>query len=150
MIVRDLHGLYPPVRKKAIEFIAYANSHIHDYIIEPFETLRSYDRQVAVHSTGQSQSSISYHMFGLAIDVWPSNDSGTWPTSTQLNAWKHWQQLGEMGEAFGFSWGGRFQSLVDRPHFEMTFGSDRIIMAKLLNTSGMPAVWKYVDAKARA
>lgn len=150
MIVRELHGLYAPVRTKTIEFLAYANAHIHGYIIEPFETLRSHDRQVAVLSSGQSKTSISYHLFGLAVDIWFSLPNGGWPTASQLNAWPCWQQLGEMGEAFGFEWGGRFATLVDRPHFQMTFGADKNIMADLLEKSGMPAVWKYLDSKVKA
>ena len=29
----------------------------------------------------------------------------------------HWQQLGLLGESVGLSWGGRWKTFKDRPHF---------------------------------
>lgn len=60
----------------------------------------------------------SWHEFGLAFDV--AVDLGghpTWPNDMGL-----WERIGELGEAVGLEWGGRFKSIIDRPHFQHTGG----------------------------
>ena len=33
-----------------------------------------------------------------------------------------WDRIGLIGASYGFEWGGNFQTFVDWPHFQMTFG----------------------------
>jgi peptidoglycan L-alanyl-D-glutamate endopeptidase CwlK len=33
-----------------------------------------------------------------------------------------WQELGELGKALGFEWGGDWRSFPDYPHLQMDFG----------------------------
>lgn len=54
----------------------------------------------------------SAHNFGAAFDVcFKGHDP--YPDDDAL-----WESLGQVGEAVGLVWGGRWQKLVDRPHFE--------------------------------
>lgn len=60
----------------------------------------------------------SLHNYGVAFDMFITNKNGTsasWDTA-KLN------QAGRMAEQLGFEWGGRWKSIVDRPHIQMTGG----------------------------
>lgn len=155
MIIRDLHSLYSPMRRKVIDFLAYANLHTGEtYLVEPFETMRTPDRQQTVVGAGRSKAKTGYHPMGLAVDLWPSLPNGTWPTQKQLDEWEHWFTLGRMGQAFGFTWGGDWDSdgssenetFLDRVHFQMTFGQPRDALERIYWESGSTAVWKHLDA----
>lgn len=55
----------------------------------------------------------SYHVHGRAFDVaWLVDDRVTWDVPA---SW--WRALGDVGEGYGFRWGGRWKS-PDRPHLE--------------------------------
>lgn len=55
----------------------------------------------------------SFHNYGVAFDV---AFEGLKPYDG------NWELLGMLGEQLGFEWGGRWTSIVDKPHFELTFG----------------------------
>lgn len=56
----------------------------------------------------------SNHMSGRAADFVPVKDGKLW-----WNAPKEvWETMGEVGEACGLKWGGRWKDLPDSPHFE--------------------------------
>ena len=58
----------------------------------------------------------SWHNFGVAYDITLfSGKNPVWESPKYTRA-------GEIGEELGLRWGGRFKSLVDRPHFERTLG----------------------------
>lgn len=68
----------------------------------------------------------SYHEFGLALDVVPTEllalkNWGDTPEH-QARANELWAELGAIGKRLGFRWGGDFPGLVDRPHFEWSGG----------------------------
>lgn len=68
----------------------------------------------------------SYHNYGLALDfVIQVNGKENW------NVDKNWMMVVNVFKSHGFTWGGDFKSLVDNPHFEMTFGHNwRDLLAK--------------------
>jgi hypothetical protein len=51
----------------------------------------------------------------LAIDVTPIENG-------EINWNGDWNRIGKIGIQHGFEWGGNFKSIVDKPHFQMTFG----------------------------
>ena len=56
----------------------------------------------------------SNHMSGRAADFVPVKDGKLW-----WNAPKEvWEVMGEVGEACGLKWGGRWKDFPDSPHFE--------------------------------
>ncbi len=60
----------------------------------------------------------SWHEFGLAFDVAVLVDGkATWPNDRGL-----WEEIGELGEALGLEWGGRFKTILDLPHFQRRGG----------------------------
>ena len=52
--------------------------------------------------------------------------------------WKnpHWERIGELGEAQGLEWGGRWRSFVDKPHFQNLEGRSIASHFRELQTSG--------------
>jgi hypothetical protein len=57
----------------------------------------------------------SYHNYGLAIDVLPIK--GGQPD------WNYdYSKLQPIAERHGIVWGGTFQSIIDKPHFELSLG----------------------------
>lgn len=61
-----------------------------------------------------TQTLRSNHMSGRAVDFVPVKDGKLW-----WNAPKEvWKIMGEVGEACGLKWGGRWKDFPDSPHFE--------------------------------
>ena len=154
-MTRDLHSLYLPVRRNLLAFLDYANLHIDtEGMIEPFETLRTEDRQAVVLQNGRSKVKTGLHQMGLAVDVWPSLRDGSWPDPKYLNAWPNWNTLGTYGKAFGFTWGGDWdndgssedEKFLDRVHFEMTFEVKKEMLEYIYLRAGIKGVWEHLDA----
>ena len=56
--------------------------------------------------------------YGHAVDCAFVDD----PATTKVETWdpsQPWELYGEMGEALGLTWGGRWKRPVDRPHLEL-------------------------------
>ena len=58
----------------------------------------------------------SYHNYGLAIDVVEIRNNGS------INWNPDWEAIGAIGVSNGFEWGGNWTTIIDKPHFQMTFG----------------------------
>ena len=56
----------------------------------------------------------SNHMSGRAVDFVPVRNGALWWNAPDAV----WQVMGEIGEANGLKWGGRWKELKDSPHFE--------------------------------
>lgn len=84
----------------------------------------------------------SPHNYGLAVDIVFKDSKGRWTWSVPE---EQWQKLGQVGKLFGFSWGGDWKTLKDRPHFEMKGSIPSWRYAKeLVFSKGIEAVWKLV------
>jgi peptidoglycan LD-endopeptidase CwlK len=69
------------------------------------------DEKVTNAKAGQS-----YHNYALAIDVVETkNGKAIWKNP-------NWNLIGHIGESVGFEWGGHFNGLVDKPHFQFPKG----------------------------
>lgn len=91
---------------------------------------RSWDDQDALYAQGRTvpgpivtdvMGGDSYHNWGLAFDCAPLvNGTVDW------NAIDKFNQMGALGQQVGLEWGGNWTSssvkLVDKPHFQYTFG----------------------------
>lgn len=85
---------------------------------------RSREEQDALYAKGRTtQGSIvtnarggdSFHNYGVAFDIRPVASS---PAERELLRLK----AGPLGEALGLTWGGRWETFKDIPHFEYTLG----------------------------
>ena len=83
----------------------------------------------------------SWHNYGLAGDIVFKTSTGKW-TWAKTNPW---HKLGEIGEKHGLTWGGRWKTIFDGPHFQYYKGIHNVNTAKVLyNGGGLEAVWKKV------
>lgn len=104
-------GLSPVIQQRTLDFINAARG---DYLLPAVITsgTRSIDEQRALVAQGRSTTLQSKHVEGRAFDVdmyrYDRNAVPQWV----------WQELGPLGERFGFRWGGRWTSFVDVGHFE--------------------------------
>lgn len=94
-------------------------------------TRRSMETQAALYAQGRTtggrvvtnaRPGYSYHNFGLAIDIVPTEllDLPKWGDTPayQVRTDELWNRVGAIGKAIGFRWGGEFRTIRDRPHFE--------------------------------
>ncbi len=94
-------------------------------------TTRSFETQAALYAQGRTavgrivtnaRPGHSYHNYGMAIDVVPTEllalpKWGDTPDH-QAHSDNLWNKVGSIGKALGFRWGGDFSRFRDRPHFE--------------------------------
>lgn len=111
--------LHPSIRTMAKNFISKAKAEGIDLKIT-FGT-RTFEEQQKLYNQGRTTPGAivtkakpgrSFHNYSLAIDVVPIvNGKADWES-------KLWDKIGEIGESVGFDWGGRWKTIVDRPHFQ--------------------------------
>lgn len=126
---RKLEDLHPRVRAMAQRLLDDAKGA--GIPLTVTFTLRSMATQSALYAQGRTKpgkivtnarAGYSYHNFGLALDVVPTEllklpNWGDTPAN-QARANALWARVGAIGKAIGFRWGGDFKSIKDRPHFE--------------------------------
>jgi peptidoglycan L-alanyl-D-glutamate endopeptidase CwlK len=120
--------LHPAIRQRAKDFIAEAARQ--GIKLRITRGLATWAEQQKLYDQGRTAASItkkeaivtnarpgqSLHNYGLAIDVVEMKDGkALWNNPA-------WNKIGQLGKKFGFVWGGDFQSLVDKPHFEYSGG----------------------------
>lgn len=129
-----LVGVHSEVAKKAIELVKL--SHARGINILITQGLRTVAEQNALYAQGRTapgaivtnaRGGQSIHNYGLAFDFAVYSKDGTkieWSTSidTSSDGYKDYLQVGAIGKSLGLKWGGDFNSIVDYPHFEYTFG----------------------------
>lgn len=123
--------LHESIQCRAYELLCIAKTNGLDIGIT--SSYRSNAEQEALYNKGRTPESIrrgeqivtkvrpgfSWHNHGLAFDVAPKKESGSfyWPNDESL-----WNKIGEWGKSTGLEWGGDWRSFKDRPHFQYTAG----------------------------
>ena len=115
---RRLDDLSPAMRQKAFELLArLIEARIPVLIVD---TLRTPEEHEANLRKGVSWTKHSRHLDGDAIDICPYEEYAL--NGRNKAAWnadaKVWQRIGEIGEACGLVWGGRW-TVKDLGHFEL-------------------------------
>jgi len=113
--------LHPKLRPIVPELITRCKAAGIDIIIT--QTLRTKDEQNALYAQGRtSPGSIvtnakypwSLHCWGVSVDFVPVvGGHAVW------NNIGLFERVGRIGEILGLEWGGRWTSIVDRPHFQL-------------------------------
>lgn len=88
---------------------------------------RSIDKQKQLIKQGRpaAQPGKSYHNYGLAIDVKPTNSND-------------WYTIGQIGQSIGFRWGKHFRSPQSEPwHFDMGFDNSTSELLKRYNAGDL-------------
>ena len=113
-----MKGLHPDlvkVVKRAIELTTV------DFTVD--ETLRTVERQKELVAKGASQTMKSRHLTGHAIDLYALKNGGVvWELPLYKEIAKAMLQAAkELG--VDLEWGGNWKTLVDGPHFQLTWKS---------------------------
>jgi len=119
--------LHPFVQQPAYDFINAAETDL-GLTLRVTQGRRSIAEQEELYAKGRTapgkivthaKGGESYHNYGQAIDIVEitPEKQANWRSGDE----EFWQQIGALGEAHGFAWGGRWK-WPDRPHFEMSFG----------------------------
>ena len=130
---KRIKTLYPDLIEKAMEFVIRLEKE-KGIKIRVTSAFRTYEEQNEIYAEGRTitgksiktnaKGGQSYHNFGLAIDV--VEISG----SSALYSNPNWETIGAFGESIGWEWGGRWTGLVDKPHFQFTYGHKTSALAK--------------------
>lgn len=126
---RSLDALLPAVRERAQQFLGQARGLGLDVLVT--STYRDFAAQAALYAQGRTRPGrivtyarpgYSWHNWGRAFDVVPLRHGkpvwGTTGSDGQL-----WLRLGELGEAVGLEWAGRWsRRRREYPHFQLTEG----------------------------
>ena len=147
---RKIEDLHPHVQTLAKEFLAQAEADpwmiLNAIDVLLTSTKRDFEAQEYLYAQGRSRpgpvvtwahAGESMHNYGLAIDVVPTRaGKPVWgtagngidedPTDDQTDDLEVWQRLGEIGEAIGFEWAGRWpkgpKGKREFPHLQWTGG----------------------------
>jgi peptidoglycan LD-endopeptidase CwlK len=128
-----------------------------------FMGLRTFGEQDALYAQGRTmpgkivtnaRGGESWHNYGLASDfvlnlaAEKPTAQWSWNTKADMNAdgRKDWIQMGELAEACGLEWGGRFKNLVDLPHVQHRFGLTLVEAMELYRRGGLNEVWRAAGA----
>lgn len=145
----ELDKLYPKIRAVAGMFLNKAQklgAHL-------FCGYRSFDEQEKLYAQGRTifgavitnaKAGESWHNYGLAMDIVFKDENGwTWHSDK-------WDELGALGDEYGFEWGGNWPSIQDKPHFQMTYALKLPQLKKLyLARRDIHDVWDMISSVTR-
>ncbi|GAA4274961.1 M15 family metallopeptidase [Aquimarina gracilis] len=115
--------LHPAIQNKVRTFINRAEKE--GIQLRVTDGLRTFQEQDDLYAQGRTKpgkivtnakAGQSYHNYGLAVDVVPM-------VNGRPNYKDDYQKMARIGKSLGFTWGGDFKNLSDKPHFHMTFGN---------------------------
>lgn len=124
--------LHPKVRGSAYEFINFCTKK-KGVNIRIYCSLRTFEEQKTLYNKGRvtegpkvtnSKPGYSYHNYGLAFDCVQIKDGKPlWDNH-------RWDEIASIGRYNGWEWGGDFKNIVDKPHFQMSFGLNVKLLLK--------------------
>ncbi|MHA8104817.1 M15 family metallopeptidase [Aquirufa nivalisilvae] len=98
-------------------------------------TTRSFKEQNLLFAQGRTKpgkivtkakAGFSFHNYGLAIDICLIIDGkeASWNDLKDFDydGIADWMEIVAIFKEFGWEWGGNFKSILDKPHFQKTFG----------------------------
>lgn len=123
--------LHPLIKAEVLELVTHVNTVILTGKVKMIVTqgLRTFDEQNKLFAqrpkVTNAKGGQSIHNYGLAFDFCLADGGRTiWDTVKDFDGDKvpDWMEVVKVFKAAGYTWGGDFRSIVDRPHFEKTFG----------------------------
>ncbi len=126
---RELTALHPLVATRARKFLSEVERAGITVLVTC--TLRTLEEQAALYAQGRTvpgrivtnaKPGDSWHNWGRAFDIVPlRNGKPVWGTTgADLDLW---HRLGDIGEACGLEWAGRWRTFREFPHFQDTLGA---------------------------
>lgn len=120
MIDTSLDSLDPKFRQVALAWSEIVTAYLlpvrfNGYKFRIMETTRSKERQAELEAGGKSKVKVGWHNFGRALDFGLFGDMGVYITDGNHPAYL---ACGQVAEAFGCVWGGRWTGFKDAGHIE--------------------------------
>lgn len=121
--ISRLKLLHPKIQSDVRSFIDEAENKL-NITLRIVQGLRTFEEQQAIYDQGRTKPGkivsnakpgSSYHNYGLAIDVAPLENG-------KVNWNFDYPKLYPIAENYGFTCGGKFKTIVDKPHFEKSYG----------------------------
>lgn len=118
-----LVGLHPKARPFFKNFIEDAESAL-DITLRITYGMRTFEEQQAIYNQGRvtpgpivsyARPGWSFHNYGLAIDVCELKEG-------RLNWNFEYAKLKPFADKYLLRWGGSFKKIIDKPHYELSFG----------------------------
>jgi len=151
--------LHPKLRNLVLSSLVEAESIIDQNLaIRVVQGLRTFQEQQDIYDQGRvkpgkvvtnAKPGTSFHNYGLAIDIcflfkqsdgtYKYDDEKSWLTGPNH------KKVVDLLKSKGFTWGGDFKTITDKPHFEMSFGySIKTLLNKYQNGEFIPGT-KYIN-----
>jgi len=121
--IERIAKLHPKVRDTFTHFIDAAESEL-NITLRVTQGYRTIAEQNALYAQGRTTSGkivtnarggSSYHNWGLALDVAQLDGA-------EINWNFDYKKLEPIATQLGIEWGGNWKSILDKPHFQITFG----------------------------
>lgn len=84
----------------------------------------------------------SFHQWRVAYDVAPVVDG-----KIPWDDWDIWNLIGELGEAAGLEWGGRWKKFREGPHFQLTAGLSVDRISNMPSDTLASWLWEWLTSK---
>lgn len=148
-----LKQVHPALAERV--FAAAAALRLRGIQVEVVQGLRTFAQQDALYAQGRTapgprvtnaRGGQSNHNFGLAVDLCPiAQGRPNWETPASV-----WEATG--AEAAGLEWGGRWKTIIDRPHVQLPTGLSVSDCLAVYNKrrGGLPAVWAEASRRLAA
>ena len=123
--------LHPKIREQVRGLVDYVNREVLTSNVKMLVTqgLRTFEEQEKLFNqrpkVTNARGGQSIHNYGLAFDFCLVQGGRTiWDVAKDFDNDKipDWMEVVKIFKDAGYKWGGDFKSIVDKPHFEKTFG----------------------------
>lgn len=141
--IKRVQQLHPKIRQEIQDLIEQAEERLGiKCAIRVVQGGRTFPEQDVLYAQGRTNKKLpkvtnskagqSYHNYFLAIDIallYDKDGNGAYETVSwdilkdfDKDGIADWMEVVDLFEEAGYTWGGRFNSIKDNPHFEKTFG----------------------------
>lgn len=129
---KNINTLVPKAQEKARIFLqSVRDAGINAKIIDGSRTFEEQDALFAIgrtkpgHIVTNAKGGFSNHNFGVAWDI------GIFAGTKFITESPQYDKAGKIGKSLGLEWGGDFESIIDKPHFQCKTGKTMAQLRKL-------------------